>query len=236
SANQCKYTAPGNPNTYFINAFYMGMGDTCAIEVMPTTITNDIRPTMNHDEVVPFTIKVEKVTESKEIQLTSTGGEITTVSQEFIPTAYCHILKGTFKLSDSDNESKYTISASLENYSKIPKLDKEISILPRDVKVMPSPVIMICGQKQKFAAFVDNETKETNITWSVEGSNAGNIDNAGLYTAPNIAGTYTIKALYYGKFEGTAEVTVQAPPFRLTPTPVTLTYGQTTQFAALVFN
>ncbi|EKD55883.1 MAG: hypothetical protein ACD_59C00010G0001, partial [uncultured bacterium] len=209
---------------------------TCAIEVMDTVITNDIKSSMHHNEVVPFTIKVEKVTESKEIELTSTGGEITIVSQELIPAAYCYILKGTFKLNDSDNESKYTISASLKNYSAIPKVDKEISVLPRDVKVMPSPVIVNCGQKQKFTAFVDNETQETNITWSVEGSGGGSIESSGLYTAPNVAGTYTVKALYYGKFEGTAEVTVQAPPFRLTPTPVTLTYGQTTQFAALVFN
>ncbi|HLL04218.1 MAG TPA: hypothetical protein VK539_26770 [Myxococcaceae bacterium] len=58
------------------------------------------------------------------------------------------------------------------------------------VSVLPSRVRMGPGQQQSFAAYVA-ETSNQAVTWT---ATAGTISPTGLYTAPNVPGTYQVQA------------------------------------------
>ena len=57
----------------------------------------------------------------------------------------------------------------------------------------PSASVVVGGQK-KFSAFVSG-TSNTKVTWQVKEKSGGSINSDGLYTAPNIPGTYHIVAI-----------------------------------------
>ena len=62
------------------------------------------------------------------------------------------------------------------------------------VSISPSIVSLQTGQSQQFNATV-TETTNRNVTWSiVEGPTGGTVSGTGFYTAPNVPGTYHVKA------------------------------------------
>jgi hypothetical protein len=84
------------------------------------------------------------------------------------------------------------------------------------VTVTPASASIMTGTTQQFAATVANNANP-NVTWSVDGIVGGNvtvgtISAAGLYTAPNAAGSHTIAATSVADVtaSGSAPVTVWA--------------------------
>jgi hypothetical protein len=90
------------------------------------------------------------------------------------------------------------------------------------------------GGTQQFTATVSGTT-DTAVTWSATG---GSISSGGLYTAPSIAGTFTVTATSVADTTklANAAVTVTAPPVAISISPKTssLQAGQSQQFTATV--
>ncbi|MFC1552875.1 beta strand repeat-containing protein, partial [Candidatus Latescibacterota bacterium] len=96
----------------------------------------------------------------------------------------------------------------------------------------PTEVILHAGDTQQFVATAFDENNDpAEITWSVSGD-IGTVDENGLFTAGETAGSGTVTASAVGLTE-TAEVTVKVDPvLTLTPTSVNLMDGETQQFIA----
>ncbi len=81
------------------------------------------------------------------------------------------------------------------------------------VTVSPNPTNVAIGDKKTFTAAVTGAGTATTVTWSVvEGATGGTITGAGVYTAPDVVGTYHIKAIsdYDTSKSGEATVNVQS--------------------------
>jgi hypothetical protein len=104
------------------------------------------------------------------------------------------------------------------------------------VTVTPNSVTVLRDGTQAFTAKVTGTTN-TAVTWSVQESSGGTIDNAGLYTPPqNGAGTFYVIATSQANpaASGAAAVTVPMPQITIAPVTVTLPPGGTRTFAATV--
>ena len=127
----------------------------------------------------------------------------------------------------------YVVTAKYEDV----EATAEVRVTPSDFKITPKQTTLIYGQQQQFSATVDNLAIDSNLAWSVEDANSGSINSTtGQYAAPNVAGTYIVKATYYGELEATAEVTVQAPVLQIDPSTKTLYTNETQNFTLLVNN
>lgn len=86
------------------------------------------------------------------------------------------------------------------------------------VGVAPEAVTLETGGTQRFVATVTG-TSDTAVAWSATG---GEVSSEGVYTAPAVAGTYTVRAVAHADASrsATATVTVVAPP----PPPPTLAH------------
>jgi uncharacterized protein (DUF1800 family) len=109
---------------------------------------------------------------------------------------------------------------------------------PVTVSVSPSSATVAPGASQAFTAIVTNAT-DPGVAWQVNnvtgGSAAtGTITAAGVYTAPTTAQQVTIRAVSMADStkSATATVTVQAPPFTITPTSATVLTGASQTFTA----
>ena len=79
------------------------------------------------------------------------------------------------------------------------------------VTVSPTPTTVPLGGMQAFMANVTG-TSNTAVTWSVqEGAAGGSIISAGLYTAPQVAGTYHVIATSVADSTKSATATIQVP-------------------------
>ena len=104
------------------------------------------------------------------------------------------------------------------------------------VTVTPNSVTVLRDATQAFTAKVTG-TSNTAVTWSVEESSGGTIDNAGLYTPPqNGAGTFHVIATSQANSAaaGGAAVIVPRPQVTIDPVAVTLRPDGTRTFAATV--
>lgn len=84
------------------------------------------------------------------------------------------------------------------------------------VTVAPRSVVLLPGQSQQFSAAVSGAT-DLGVTWRVREGNAGGmVSGAGLYTAPDRPGIYTVVAESNENpgASGTAKVTVTNRPLR----------------------
>lgn len=111
---------------------------------------------------------------------------------------------------------------------------------PADITITlgtATPTILV-NQTAQFQATVTG-TANTQVTYSVDGSGNGSISATGLYTAPDRAGVFTVRATAAADpaRSATATITVTAPPaasgWRLGPN-VRIAPGTTTQFTAFL--
>ena len=111
-----------------------------------------------------------------------------------------------------------------------------VTLSPTAIQVSPAAVTLTSGQTQQFSAVVSG-ISQTGVTWSIS-PQVGSIDpNLGLYTAPASIGvtqkvTVTATSTFNPTLTGTATVTLQGATIQVTPPTVTLSAGQTQQFAA----
>ncbi len=113
-----------------------------------------------------------------------------------------------------------------------------LTLVPISVSISPTSGALDGGQSLQFAATVNHHTNIA-VTWSVSGSNAGSIDNAGRYSAPYViasATTATVWATSVADPTKSASATVTLTPLVITiaPNTATLGGGQTQQFAASI--
>ncbi|MBM7116984.1 beta strand repeat-containing protein [Archangium primigenium] len=98
-----------------------------------------------------------------------------------------------------------------------------------------SPSVSTAGSLA-FSAEVTGAS-DTSVTWSVkEGATGGSITAAGVYTAPDQAGTYTVVATSVADPSRSAstQVRVEAPGITVTPNGSTVDQGAVVQFASTV--
>jgi hypothetical protein len=108
------------------------------------------------------------------------------------------------------------------------------------VGVTPSEAALATGQAAQFAAAVTG-TADTAVTWQVDEAGGGQVDQAGLYTAPGSAGTFHVRAVSRANSSASAAatITVSIPPpgsVVISPKTVTLASGGTQAFTATVTN
>jgi hypothetical protein len=97
------------------------------------------------------------------------------------------------------------------------------------VTVAAPPAAIAAGGTYQFTSTVTGTTN-TSVTWTVDAAgatNVGAINATGLYTAPNAAGTYTVRATSVADAtkSATANITVNAPPVTVSVTPATISVG-----------
>ena len=96
------------------------------------------------------------------------------------------------------------------------------------VSVSPTSVALLFAEQQQFTAYVSG-TGNTAATWSASG---GTVTTAGLYTAPSLAGTYTVTAVSVADPTKSAFATVGVsppPPIVVTISPVTVVVPEKAQ-------
>ena len=104
--------------------------------------------------------------------------------------------------------------------------------LETGVAISPQSVILDVNTTEQFTAILTN--LDPGVTWSVdEGITGGSITNDGLYTAPNVAGTYHVTVTSTADPTKSATATVTVVPIisiSITPKVVHLLPGETKQF------
>ncbi|WLT30993.1 fibronectin type III domain-containing protein [Geothrix sp. PMB-07] len=103
----------------------------------------------------------------------------------------------------------YTLTATNSAGTATAKAQVTVAPLTMAVSVAISPVAITvqAGKTQAFTATVAGSTN-TAVTWSVVGSQAGSISSGGLYTAPDTAGTFQVKATSVADTAKSATATV----------------------------
>lgn len=132
----------------------------------------------------------------------------------------------------------YTVTvASTQDLTKTASAVVTVSAVTA-VLVSPSTAALVFGATQQFDATVlGTGPYGPSVAWS---SSGGSITVNGLYTAPAVAGTYTVTAtsVHDGSKSGSATVTVSAPStitgVAVSPATANLRVGGTQQFAATV--
>jgi hypothetical protein len=131
-----------------------------------------------------------------------------------------------------DGEGDYTILASFRSLATTQSTAVRVKRNAR-VTVSPSAATIAAGQSLALAASVTGDQKA--ISWSVaEGDAGGAVTLAGVYTAPQTAGTYHVVATSAADPARSAEaaVTVTAPPAAPPPAP-TVAVAVTPQTASI---
>ncbi|HET6413628.1 MAG TPA: hypothetical protein VFG53_16325 [Anaeromyxobacter sp.] len=108
------------------------------------------------------------------------------------------------------------------------------------VAVEPAAATLATGQATQFAAVVTG-TADVAVTWQVDESGGGTVSSTGLYTAPNVGGTYHVRAVSQAlpSVSGVATVTVTVPApgsVVISPKNATVLAGGTATFTATVTN
>ena len=135
------------------------------------------------------------------VQEGSSGGSVTSAGVYTAPQA-----AGTY----------HVVAKSRADATKSATAVVTVTAPPQPVAVSVSPVAatIVAGKSQTFTCTVTGST-DTACTWSVqEGSSGGSLTGAGVYTAPQAAGTYHVVAKSHADStkSATATVTVTAPP------------------------
>ncbi len=100
-----------------------------------------------------------------------------------------------------------------------------VTVPPVTVMVSPPAATVFMGAMQTFTANVAG-TNNTAVTWTVqEGAAGGSITSLGVYTAPQIAGTYHVIATSVADPTKSGSATITVPPSALSISPTADTLG-----------
>jgi hypothetical protein len=108
--------------------------------------------------------------------------------------------------------------------------------VPIAVSVAPNPATVFLGATQPFTATVAGSSNMA-VKWAVqEGAAGGSITSAGVYTAPQVAGTYHVIATSMVDMTQSATVTITVPPVTVivSPNAATVFLGAMQPFTAAV--
>jgi hypothetical protein len=112
-----------------------------------------------------------------------------------------------------------TVTASITGTSII-----TVPVPPVTVMVSPPAATVFVGAMQTFTATVT--ATNTAVTWTVqEGAAGGSITNLGVYTAPQVPGTYHVNATSVADSTKSGSATITVPAVLITMIPATDTLG-----------
>ena len=224
------YTAPNTAGTYTVTATSVAdttksASATVTVATPPPSVTVSISPTtasLQTAATQQFTATVTGTTNTA-VSWSTTGGTITTAGLYTAPsTAGTYTVTAT-SVADATKSASATVTVTAPPP-------------PVTVSISPTTASLQTAGTQQFTATVTG-TSNTTVTWSTTG---GTITTAGLYTAPSIAGTYTVTATSAADTtkSASATVTVTAPPppvtVAISPTTASLQTAGTQQFNATV--
>ncbi len=186
-----------------------------SISVAPTTVN------LLQGATQTFTAAVSNTSNTAvtwSVQEGAAGGTIDTGGRYTAPNAV-----GTF----------HVVATSVADGSKTAVAS--VTVPDVSVVVSPGPTAVNQGASQTFSATVTGHVN-SGVTWSVQESAGGSITSAGLYTAPNVAGTFHVVATSQGNPTRSANVAVMIPDVTVTvaPGPMALDQGATQTFSATV--
>jgi len=223
------YTAPTTGGTYTVVATSVAdpaKSATAVVTVVPVAVS-----------VSPTAVTLDQG-ESTTLTATVTGTQQTDVTWSVVGGAGNGTVTTAGVYTAPTNAGTYTVQAtSVADPSKTAAAT--ITVLPIVVVVSPGAVTVDQGASTTLTAQVTGAL-DTGLTWSVFALNGsgdiGTITNAGVYTAPHRAGTYTVRATSTADAtkSGTATVTVLDVAVQVTPEAITLRQGETTTFTASV--
>jgi len=218
------YTAPNEPGTYHV------IGTSTADPSQTATAVITVNP------VVAVSVSPEGITlvtgAQQQLEAAVTGTANTAVTWT---TTGGNITQDGLYTAPGTPGTYYVTATSIADPSKSDTV--AITVNPVViVSVSPDSVALYTGAQQQFDAIVTG-TSNTAVTWEATG---GSINSNGLYTAPG-PGTYYVTATSVEdpSKSSTAEVVVTSPPptdITISPTAVTLDYGETQQFTADLVN
>jgi hypothetical protein len=219
------YTAPATAGVFHVVAASVldkSAKATATVTVTPVTISiNPASVSLGEAETQQFTASVMGTSDTAvdwRVQETQ-GGAITPGGYYTAPTA-----PGVY----------HVIAASHAVPAKT--ATATITVMPATVSVTPQNALVEIGSTQQFTAIVTGVVN-TQVNWTIqEGPSCGSIDTNGLYHPPSVVSTcHVVATSVVGGASNSATVNVIHPvTVMLIPSSVTLSMGQTQQFAATV--
>jgi hypothetical protein len=150
-----------------------GGGPSATVVVTPSTIT------LLRGETVHFTAKVSGPSDQSVIWSAPTG--FGTIDATGLYTAPTNLDGGSVNVTATSNAIPAASGTATVNLPKV-----TFSISPDAVAIMP-------GASSTFTVTVDG-LNTSNVVWTVQGTAAGTINTAGVYTAPSVKGLYYVDA------------------------------------------
>jgi hypothetical protein len=209
------YTAPALPGTYAVTVTSVDdltKSDSCTVTVVPSSLVLSAPsysvPVGGTKQLgYSFTGPMDPV-----LVWMTTGGSVTSTGMYSAPSA-----PGNYSV---------TLSCAALNLSAT----ATVIVVPISVSIAPTQVTMVPGQTWQFDWSVNNG----GVTASVLEPGGGTITQGGHYTAPSIAGVYTVQVV--SQLDATiiaqAKVTVNPIAITIDPPAVTLEVNQSIQFGA----
>jgi Galactose oxidase, central domain len=207
------YTAPQVAGTYHVIA--TSVADTsksgsATIKVPVAVTVNPPAPTVLLGAMQTFMATVagtNNMAVTWTVQEGAAGGSITTAGVYTAPQ-----VAGTY----------HVIATSVVDATQ--SATATITVPPVTVMVSPPTPTVFLGAMQTFVATVT--ATNTAVTWTVqEGAAGGSITTAGVYTAPQVAGTYHVIATSVADTTKSATATITVPPVAVSISPTTDTLG-----------
>jgi hypothetical protein len=222
------YTAPTIPGTYEVRVTHTTSNETATATVIVTSepvVSLSVIPsvvTLPPGGTQAFTVTVSG-SSNQGVSFEATGGTFSgnVYTAPTVPGMYQITIA-----SLADSTKKVTITVTVE-------APPNISIL-----ILPASATVKTGGSQGFSAVV-TDSGNTGVTWSVMESGGGTITSSGVYTAPTVVGTYTVKAVSAADTtkSATASVTVTTDPVVsvvVSPSDAEVALGGSVAFTATV--
>jgi fibronectin type 3 domain-containing protein len=206
------YTAPNTPGTYTLTA--TSVADSTKSASATVTVSAPVNVTISPTSTSVQTGTTQQftatVTGSSNTSVTwsATGGTVTTSGLYTAPsTAGTYTVTAT-SVADPTKSASAAVTVSTAQVVS--------------VTVSPTSSSLQTSQTQQFTATVSGSTN-TAVTWSATG---GTVSTAGLYTAPNVAGTYTVTAKSVADTTKSASATVAVAATQLlSASPTGISFG-----------
>jgi hypothetical protein len=221
---QGNYTAPQVAGTYHVVATSVGdptKSGTATVTVPVAVSVSPPQPTVFLGATQTFTATVagsSNIAVTWTVQEGAPGGSINNQGVYTAPQ-----VAGTY----------HVIATSVADATQ--NAIATITVPPVGVTVAPDSPTVFLGGTQAFAAAVTSTNPA--VTWTVqEGAAGGSITNQGVYTAPQVTGTYHVVATSVADTTKSGSATITVPPVSVTVAPdqATVFLGATQAFTATV--
>jgi fibronectin type 3 domain-containing protein len=192
------YTAPSAAGTFTVKATSVADNTKSAsatVTVSVPVVAVSISPTSASIQVNGTQQFTATVTGSSNTAVTwsANGGSVSSGGLYTAPSA-----AGTFTVTATSAADNTKSASATVTVSTAPVVSVTIS---------PTSASVLTNATRQFTASVSGSSN-TSVTWSATG---GSVFSGGLYTAPNTAGTFTVKATSVADNTKSASATVSAP-------------------------